>query len=48
MSNYYQTKSDLHHKQWEAAINSGKEIAANYHMQEYLNYQALLKQSNDV
>lgn len=43
-NNFYQGKADTHHKQWEVAIEAGKEKAAKYHMQEYMNYMELLKQ----
>ena len=45
MNNYYKAKMELHHKQWSEAQNSGKETSAAYHMQEYLNYEAMYKQS---
>ena len=41
MSNFYQTKRDFHHKQWELAFNTDKPIAAAQHMKEYLNYQEM-------
>jgi len=38
MTNWYESKMAFHYKQWETAQNSGKEHAAKFHMQEYLNY----------
>lgn len=43
MRAYYKTKADFHHKQWEAAVDGGKEKAAAHHMTEYINYAELLK-----
>jgi len=48
MNEFYQGKSDFHHKQWELATDANKEKAAKFHQQEYLNYQELLKQHNKV
>ncbi len=35
---FYQEKADFHFKQYQIAIDSGKEKAAAKHQQEYLNY----------
>ena len=43
---YYQNKSDFHHKEWQIAQDAGKEKAAAHHMREYLNYQEMIKMSN--
>jgi len=47
MQTYYKTKADFHHKQWEAAVDSGKEKAAKHHMTEYINYSELLKMAEN-
>ena len=46
MAKFHEDKIAFHHKQWEVAIEAGKDKAAKYHMQEYLNYQEMLEQSN--
>ena len=43
MQAYYKEKAEFHHKQWNAAVDSGKEKAAKHHMTEYINYAELLK-----
>ena len=43
MKAYYKEKADFHHKQWNAAVDSGKTKAASYHMIEYLNYAEMLR-----
>lgn len=48
MNQWYQAKADFHHKQWQAATDAGKEKAAAFHMQEYINYSELLKLSKDA
>jgi hypothetical protein len=45
MKLWYEEKRDFHHKQWAAAMEAGKEKAAAFHMQEYLNYQAMSEQA---
>ncbi len=42
--NWYEQKKEFHHKQWSAAQEAGKTKAAEFHMQEYLNYQAMSEQ----
>lgn len=41
---FYEKKAEFHHKEWELAHNLGKDKAAEFHMQEYLNYQKLIEQ----
>ena len=50
MQEYYKEKAEFHHKQWDAAVNEGKEKAAKHHMTEYINYAELLKiaERNDI
>lgn len=43
MKKFYQDKADFHHKQWEIA--TGKDKAAAFHMQEYMNYLEMIKRS---
>ena len=35
---WYKDKKDFHNKQWELEQDSGKEKAAAFHMQEFINY----------
>ena len=44
MSNWATNKANFHHKEWELAQDAGKDKAAAYHQQEYLNYLELSKQ----
>jgi len=41
---WYKEKKEFHYKQWEIAVEAGKENAIKHHMQEYLNYQEMEKQ----
>ncbi len=41
---WYKDKADFHHKQWEVARDAGKTKAADFHMQEYLNYEEMNSQ----
>ena len=41
MKTWYENKMAFHYKQWELAQDSGKEKAANHHMQAYLNYKEM-------
>lgn len=43
MNAYYEQKKEFHHKQWSAAQDAGKDKAAAFHMQEYLNYETMAK-----
>ena len=43
---YYKNKSDFHRKEWKIAQDAGKKKAAAHHMREYLNYQEMIKMSN--
>ena len=43
MKSYYEKKAAFHHQQWELAFEAGKDKAAAYHMQEYLNYEKMIK-----
>ena len=47
MIEYYKRKSDFHFEQYQIAFDSGKEKAAAFHQQEYLNYQEMLKQQEE-
>ena len=35
---FYKTKRDFHHKQWELAQEAGKEKTAKFHMEAYIDY----------
>ena len=48
MINWYREKRDFHHKQWEKAQNENKPIAAKQHMNEYINYDELVKQQGSA
>ena len=41
MTTWYEEKASFHNKQWEAALDSGKDKAAKYHMQEFINYKEM-------
>jgi len=38
MTNWYEEKMNFHYRQWELSKDTKKEKAAEFHMQEYLNY----------
>ena len=38
MTNYYKNKMENSHKQWDIALETNKPIAAEMHMNDYLNY----------
>lgn len=44
MSNWHKEKADFYYKQWEVAIEAGKEKAADKAMTEYLNYKEMSKE----
>jgi len=44
MITYYEQKKEFHHKQWSIAQDAGKTKAAEFHMQEYLNYSEMANQ----
>ena len=41
MQNFYKEKMDFHFKEYQLSVDSNKEKAAEHHMTEYLNYQAM-------
>lgn len=43
--NWYKEKMEFHKLQWELAHDGGKDKAAAYHKQEFLNYQEMYKQA---
>jgi hypothetical protein len=46
MTDWYKSKMESAHKQWEVACESGKDKAAKHHMDNYLNYKSMLDSAN--
>jgi len=42
---WYKDKRDFHHKEWNIAQDTGKERAAKFHMNEYINYSEMYERT---
>ena len=43
MKNFYKDKMEFHFKQYQLSLEASKAKSAAFHMQEYVNYEAMLK-----